>query len=400
MSKRFLGLVAAVSVGALGITAVGIAQNAQAGRANRDVEALVAVGPRVAGSPALQRGANYLLAEYRKAGYTASIQPFTYQRYEDLGSSLTVGAEKITANALYASSVTDVQGRLVAVPNAGNPTDYRGVNARGAIVIVKRGVITFRQKLSAATQAGAVGIVLVNSVPGSLSMAVQQLSSIPYVTLSGAQGQPLFERASREAVTVRLQTRVERVNVAGKNVVAYLEGVTQPRVVIGGHMDSVPGSPGANDNASGTAATLEIARRIAGTPLAKQTWFVSFDGEEDGLRGSRAFVDTLEPAVADGMKGMLNFDMVGVNNSLAVGGSQKLVDIVRGINPGVGKFEDSGSSDHASFMSEGIPGVFFWRGFEQNYHSPGDLKTGAQLIDEVVDLGIKTAQKLLETSPN
>ncbi|NJK45558.1 MAG: M28 family peptidase [Pleurocapsa sp. SU_196_0] len=117
------------------------------------------------------------------------------------------------------------------------------------------------------------------------------------------------------------------------------------------------------------------------------------------MRGSRAFVDTLEPAVADGMKGMLNFDMVGVNNSLAVGGSEKLVDIVRGIDPGVGRFDDSGSSDHASFMSEGIPGVFFWRGFEPNYHLPGDLKTASQLIDEVVDLGIKNRAEAPRDQP-
>jgi aminopeptidase YwaD len=383
------------------VTAVGIAQNnAQPGRANNDVAALVAFGPRVSGSAALERSANYLIDEYKKAGYTARIEPFTFQRFDDLGSSVTVNGTKLEGNALFASNVSDVQGRLIAVPNAGSGNDYRSLDARGAIVVVKRGTITFLEKLRAATNAGAVGMILVNSVPASLQLPVRQPSSIPVVALSGAQGQPLYDRATRETLTVRLQSRVERIDVAGKNVVASLQGVTQPRVIVGGHFDSVPGSPGANDNASGTAATLELARRVAGTPLARQMWFVSFDAEEDGLYGSRAFVDAQSAAFLDGLKGMLNLDMVGVNNSLAVGGSTELTNIVQAIQPGVGKFEDSSGSDHASFLAASVPAVFFWRGYEPNYHQPGDVRTEARLLDEVIELALKTTQKLLESGTN
>ncbi|MDR9893598.1 M28 family metallopeptidase [Aetokthonos hydrillicola Thurmond2011] len=74
--------------------------------------------------------------------------------------------------------------------------------------------------------------------------------------------------------------------ITGRNIIARLEGVTQPKVILGGHYDAVSGSPGANDNASGTAVVLAIARRMAGTPLARQTWFVAFDGEEDGFNKS------------------------------------------------------------------------------------------------------------------
>ena len=388
------------SLSALALLGFVGAQNAQPGRANRDVETLERFGPRVAGTPTLERAANYLVGEYKKVGYEAHIQAFTYSRFEDAGSTLTVLGTKLNGSALYASSMEAVQGRLIAVPNSGNPEDYKGLKARGTVVLVRRGNITFEAKLRAAEAAGALGVVLVNSVPSTFQTRIYQPSSLPMIVVSGADGEPLFARATKENLTVRLTSKVERVSVAGKNVVAYLSGVTQPSLILGGHMDSVPGSPGANDNASGTAATLEIARRMMGTPLSKQTWFVSFDGEEDGLRGSRGFLDAQPDAFKTGLKGMLNFDMVGVNNSLAVGGSAKLVATVQGLNSGVGKFEDFNGSDHGSFIADGIPAVFFWRGYEPNYHQPGDVKTEAALIDETVELGLRTAQKWLETPGN
>ena len=81
---------------------------------------------------------------------------------------------------------------------------------------------------------------------------------------------------------------------------------------LGAHYDSVSGSPGANDNASGTAVVLEIALKLSGTPLARQAWFVAFNGEEDDLHGSKAFVNSAKSQFLSELQGMLNFDMVGL----------------------------------------------------------------------------------------
>jgi aminopeptidase YwaD len=156
----------------------------------------------------------------------------------------------------------------------------------------------------------------------------------------------------------------------------------------------VPGSPGANDNASGTAVILEMARRLP-EALRKQIWFVSFDAEEDGLFGSAAFVADLPTAEIPKIKAMLNFDMVGVNNALAVGGSSNLINVVRGIDPKIGRFNDFAGSDHASFIAEGIPAVFFWRGYEPNYHLPSDTTVDPKLLEEVVQIGLETVRRLL-----
>jgi hypothetical protein len=102
------------------------------------------------------------------------------------------------------------------------------------------------------------------------------------------------------------------------NIVAVLPGTTSPDsiVVIGGHMDATSnnpsvGAPGANDNASGTAAVLECARLLVNEQFRHTLMFVGFNGEEQGLDGSRALA-TLMAQQGRRVVGMLNLDMVGV----------------------------------------------------------------------------------------
>ena len=73
------------------------------GRAGTDVRALVKLGPRVAGTKVMDRASTYLIEQYRKAGYVAEVQTFTYPKFEDLGSSLTVDGTTIKGQALNGS---------------------------------------------------------------------------------------------------------------------------------------------------------------------------------------------------------------------------------------------------------------------------------------------------------
>jgi Iap family predicted aminopeptidase len=376
---------------------VPMASALEPGKANLTVDTLVGFGPRVAGSPAMERAANYLLEQYKKAGYVAEIQPFEFPRYDDLGSFLTVDRNRVAGTAMQGSPAAKLEGRLVAVPNFGRASDYAGIDAKGAIVLVKRGETRFAEKARTALAQGAIGVVIVNSVPGPLNGGVLgEDIQIPVLAIPGADGLPLLERAIKEKVSAQLELNVKRTIVAGKNVIAHLEGVTQPKLILGGHVDSVPGSPGANDNASGTAATLEIARNLAGSPLAKQVWFMAFDAEEAGLIGSRAFVERAKPEFLKGLRGMLNFDMVGVNAKLGVGGTQAITKIVQGVQPDIDVFDDFTGSDHASFVPAGVPVAFFFRGLEPNYHQPTDQKVDPKLLDEAIRVGLETVKRVLE----
>lgn len=367
-------------------------------RAGADVNALVKLGPRVAGTPAMEQASAYLLEEYRKAGYVADIQTFTYSKFEDRGSSVSVGGTTLQGRALRRTAAGTPMARLVAVPNVGEREDFAVVPVKGAIAIVRRGTLPFAEKVRNAAAAGAVGLLIVNNESGSFSGTLTQDASIPVLALSREQGQPLLERSQRERLTAKLTVNAGQRTVTGRNVVAHLPGVTQPQVLLGGHYDSVLGSPGANDNASGTATVLSIARQLSKTPLGRQAWFVAFDGEEDGLHGSKAFVNAAGPQFLKGLKGMLNFDMVGVNSSLLISGTPSLTKQVQVENAKIASLGSDYGSDHASFSAAGVPVLFFYRGMESNYHKPSDRQINPTLLTETAQAALKMLPQLVSSN--
>jgi len=372
----------------------------QPGRASADVRTLVGLGPRVAGTPVMDKASTYLLEEYRKAGYVTQVQTFTYSKFRDLGSTLTVGSMTISGRALNGSVAGTLRAPLVAVPNVGRSADFASVDVRGAIAIVRRGEIRFLQKAQNAAAAGAVGLIIVNTEAGNFSGTLGGAIPIPVLALSGEQGKPLLERKQREPLEVSLNVNTKEGLITGRNIIAHLEGVTRPSVLLGAHYDSVVGSPGANDNASGTAVVLEIARNLSSTPLARQAWFVAFDGEEDGLHGSRAFVKAAQPQFLSGLKAMLNFDMVGINEQLRFGGASSLTALAKAADPESSTLQSNDSSDHAPFAAAGVPVLFFYRGQDPNYHTPNDKQVDPSLLDETVQVGQDVVKRLLTVNSN
>ncbi len=199
-----------------------------------------------------------------------------------------------------------------------------------------------------------------------------------------------------KSLRVRLTVDVEHVRATVSNVAAYLPGESPEYVVLGAHYDHLgmggegslaPGRPeqphlGADDNASGVAAILELARHYAAAESRRRgILFLAFAGEEIGLLGSSHWVENptrpLNQAVA-----MLNFDMVGriENRRLYVGGAgtaepfdgmvSKAAE-AHGLN--VDRSKDShSSSDHTSFAAKRVPVLFFFSGLHSDYHKPSD----------------------------
>lgn len=359
-----------------------------------DVQALVNLGPRVAGTPTAERASEYLIDQYRKLGYQVEVQTFNYPKFFDGGSSLSIDGKTIDAWAMVRSIAGTPSGRLIAVPNYGKPEDFKAVDVRNQIVIVKRGGgLQFIQKIENAASAGAIGILIVNNQPGNIRGMLLKSSPIPAASLSQEVGTPLLEQAEKTTVQATLTVNAQP-NALGRNVIAHLPNVTQPKLIIGGHFDSVANSPGANDNASGTAVVLGIARSLSKSSEAKQIWFMGFDGEEDGLKGSQAFVDRATPQFLSGLKAMLNFDMVGVNDRLLLDGSGTMSAIAQSVSGNV-QSSRFGGSDHASFKSKNVSTLFFFRGKDPNYHSPGDKIVEPRLLKETQDTALKIIQKTI-----
>ena len=142
----------------------------------------------------------------------------------------------------------------------------------------------------------------------------------------------------------------------------------------------MPEGPGANDNASGTATAIEVARVMRGQAEAQGLCFVAFGGEELGLWGSRKFVEALNEDARSKLVAMINMDMVGVGDRWRITGSKNIQDLTSTVSQGLGievlPFEggsrSGGGSDHASFLAAGIPAVFIHRMEDPNYHTAND----------------------------
>jgi Zn-dependent M28 family amino/carboxypeptidase len=204
-------------------------------------------------------------------------------------------------------------------------------------------------------------------------------------------------------VTISGEVAVERGVIQGKNVIGVLEGsgpLADETIVVGAHYDHLGNGSfgslsmgsrdihnGADDNASGTATVLEMARRLSkrSEPLPRRVVFMTFSGEERGLLGSQYYVNhplyPLKDTVA-----MVNFDMVGRLND-----KDEVTTFGLGSSPGFGELVDAlgsslglkikkipgtqaefGASDHYSFYSKNLPVVFFFTGTHADYHRPSD----------------------------
>lgn len=227
---------------------------------------------------------------------------------------------------------------------------------------------------------------------------------------------------------VELQTEIEREYLTLKNVIGVLEGegpLADETVIIGAHYDHLGygerGSLargvkaihyGADDNASGTAAVLELARRFAQSPdrQRRRLVFIFFSGEEQGLLGSRHYCNNpvfpLQKTVV-----MVNFDMVGrlrddrltVYGTGTAKGFDKLIDEL-GKKHGfqISKVPSGfGPSDHASFYSRKIPVFHFFTGTHPQYHRPTDTVDTINVagIRRIVDLSEDLIRTLAVMQP-
>ncbi|MFL5618577.1 MAG: M28 family peptidase [Gemmatimonadaceae bacterium] len=195
--------------------------------------------------------------------------------------------------------------------------------------------------------------------------------------------------------------------VRGHNVGAFIRGSDpdfyREFIVVGAHYDHLGRSPrfaldpdllssvrpGADDNASGTAALLELARRLAASPPPRSVLIVHFDAEEWGLVGSRAFVQR-PPVPGSAIVFMLNLDMVGrlhgrallIDGSVADLSTRALADsVARAVGvPAVRSNVSADRSDHAVFAAIGVPALSLTSGFHQDYHRVTDVASRIDLL--------------------
>lgn len=313
-------------------------------------------------------------------------------------------------------TTADTRGRVVVV-EAGDPDSSGGRSVRADPHF----------KATVASRRGAVGLLILLPEGGALPEIRNEGRAslpIPVATVGGAQADRVRAAARAEAA-ILFRTDVRPVETAARNVVARLPGsderLAAEHVVVGAHYDHLglggAGSlgpdgrvvhNGADDNASGTAALVEIARMLAAGPRpARSVLFIAFTGEEQGLWGSARFVE--DPTIElDRTVAMLNLDMVGrlEDGPLTVFGTgtaqewDALLDEANDpLDPPIGIVgipSGSGPSDHASFHAVGIPVLHFFTATHADYHRPSDdwEKIDGEGLGRVIELVAGVAGRL------
>jgi hypothetical protein len=343
--------------------------------------------------------------------------------------------------------------------------DYAGIDTTGKAVLILRrdpdpadktsvfaaaeptSYATFTSKAINAAEHGAKLVILVNDHgTGSAKDTLLEFDStpgggaIPFVMISRALADQILAKCdapslddleakinaelrpvSRElAARVSAEVTVTREPIVARNVIGVLEGqgpLADETIVVGAHYDHLGNGGmgslafgsreihnGADDNASGTATVVEMARRFAARPdpLPRRIVFILFSGEERGLLGSEHYVK--EPIFPlDKTVSMVNFDMVGRFDSgkglivYGAGSSEGWEPLVEslasslGLNPKLtkGAGGEFGDSDHYSFYRKDLPVLFFFTGTHPDYHRPSDDsdKINYAGMARVADLG-------------
>jgi Zn-dependent M28 family amino/carboxypeptidase len=353
----------------------------------RRLDALAALstkeaGWRSTGSKGYDAAADYVATELRAAGWTVSEDRFKMPAFFDDGGS-KVSADGSTygdgdVRPLIYAPAGDVTGPVVSIGwDAAPGTNTKGCQAgdygrlpKDAIVLVAPGPCIRRTAIQAAQSAGAKAFVAgYTAAKAGMALRATLLTpdglTIPAVGASKPVGDALAAAASRGG-TARVVSTAETRTIDTRSIVGQLDGTDPGKVVMAGaHLDSVLDGPGINDNGSGVAALLEIARAFGNDRPSSTIRLGFWAGEELGLLGSTHYVGSLSDADREALIAYINADMLASPNGFASidddgrdkGDGAALADLLQAqVERGGGSSITGagGGSDHVPFEQAGI----------------------------------------------
>jgi len=365
--------------------------------------------------------------EKAKLDVQKQFRPFNFSLSGSFEGELVFAGYGITANEYHYDDYAhlDVKDKFVVLLRH-EPQEFDEKSVFAGKVYTEHA--QFFSKATNAKNHGARGVILVNDTGNHTAdaddlepfgkAAGPNQAGIPFVQVKAEIAEKWIARTGKDLKTVMaeidkdlkpqsfafpttlkisIQLDLKREVKTVNNVAGYLPGQIDEHIVIGAHYDhlglgeqfsmapSMAGQPhlGADDNASGTAAVIELARYFASQPKPRRgIVFMTFAAEELGLLGSSYYVNhpklPLERTAA-----MINMDMVGrirdhkvYLGGLGTGSTFKpLLEDLAKTAPLKLEFSDQtgyGSSDHTSFTTKQVPVLFFFSGLHADYHKPSD----------------------------
>ncbi len=354
---------------------------------------------RVAGFKGEEKAAKYLKKEFKKLGLDADIKDFDLDRPISVGNGyLNIDGEKLFIKSFNGGQpISDDFDADVVYLGYGQPSDIEKVGSlEGKVALIERGENSFAQKAQNAYKAGAKAVIIFNNSIGAITASLgDDVPRIPVLGMSQENGKKIVDKLQQGEV-VNLTKENFDIDIEYKeqgnsyNVIGTLKANKNHKkaktIILGAHFDSVS-SPGASDNASGTAVILEVARLLSNPDIKKNLKynieFVAFGGEELGLLGSKEYVKELqEDNKVNNIEAMINLDMVGVGDYINVfnlkndlsSSFSKLAEKHIKAGNGVygGTYTNMSSSDHAPFEELGIKSSLVQTAPDPNYHTEND----------------------------
>jgi Zn-dependent M28 family amino/carboxypeptidase len=370
---------------------------------------------RRTGSPGEMLAANYLAAEFKKAGLLPKgendsyIQAFLINEGKQIlpetfliinGDSLKIGKDFFPMS--FSANGTEEAFASPAFQEKGMPwfLDIKEMleqSSQNPHFDLRQAI---KKMLVASVQKGATSLIVFNSGNAVSDLQFDGKSkgdsvNVPVIFITKDVADKYLKDASSN-LDIKMKVAIGAKTREGRNVIGFIDNGAANTIIIGAHYDHLGWGEdqnsltngkaeiynGADDNASGTAAVLQLAKLLKDSKLKNNNYlFICFSGEELGLFGSKHF--TAHPTIdLTTVNYMINCDMIGRLNddtkNISVGGfgtsplwGKILPSQTKFLNV---KFDSSGigPSDHTSFYLKNIPVLFFFTGTHPDYHKPTD----------------------------
>ena len=249
------------------------------------------IGPRLSGTPADERTVEYISGHFRHCGTQVEVQDFPCPGWDHETTELTLltkaGPEQLPAFAQTFTEACDVEAELVAV---GSREELEfAPDLEGKVLVLYDRLATSlagdrKPAVLTAEERRAAALVAVSPDETVSTKVIRDpFLRVPAAAVAQSVGQKLREN---EGARLRLRIRSRRYDSTGHNVIGRFPGQEQGHVVVPAHYDTAAGSPGATDNASGTAVVLELCELFAAAGKRKLgLHFIAYGAEEYGRNG-------------------------------------------------------------------------------------------------------------------
>ena len=349
------------------------------------------IGHRLTGSENGKKAEQFAFDLLTSYGFTnVRFQPFEVESWSRGTLDISIGSINNlktykSVSLAHSPVAADINYEVVDMGN-GVEDDYASnpEKVKGKIALVYLGILPGSkagtpglhrsEKTAIATKYGAKGIIVINTadkgvlLTGTASVT-GKLIPIPAVCIGKEDGLALKEQIKNNALFSHIKMTNHSGLIKARNVIATITGNSLPneKIVVGGHLDSWDLATGAMDNGIGSFSVLDMARTFKVLKLqpARSIDFVMFMGEEEGLLGSRAYVDaSIKDKSVDNIRYMLNYDMTNDPKGFATSAkeSKTLFESIGTIAKQIdSNFKNTFSvgaglhSDHQPFMLNGIP---------------------------------------------